>query len=197
MRLSLPAIVAGLLAVCTAAQAAVVTFDTDPFAGSDALTTPGRQIVGGEAFINFSLATDSFAFAPGVFGVGAPLEVVVDVAANVPAGGADVIVLLDFPVPFNAGLAANAIAARVDTPGAGFFIYFNSGLDLPRLVFSTDLSDPGADLKILARLTNLGGQDGRDQLAGFGAGNFALIPEPSTLALLLLPGLWALRRRAG
>lgn len=197
MRLSLPAIFASLLVVCTAAPAAVVTFDTDPFAGSDALTIPGRQVVGGEPFIPFSIADDVFAFAPGIFGVGAPLEVLVDVAANVPADGADVIVLLDFPVPFNAGLAANAIADRVDTPGAGFFIYFNSGLDLPRLVFSTDLSDPTADLKIMARLTNLTGQAGRDQLASFGAGNFALIPEPSTLALLLLPGLWVLRRRTG
>ena len=34
--------------------------------------------------------------------------------------------------------------------GPGFFIYFNSGLDLPRLVYSTDLSDNTADLKVLA-----------------------------------------------
>jgi len=196
MRTLLAGLAAGLMAVCSPAPAAVITFDTDPFAGSTALTTPGRQIVGGEPSINFSIGTDTFAFAPGVFGVDAPLSVVVDVAANVPAGGADVIVLLDFPVPFNAGLAANAIAAQVSTPGAGFFIYFNSALDLPRLVFSADLSDPTADLKIMARLINLDGQQGRDQMASFSAANFALLllPEPSGLALLL-PGLWALRRR--
>lgn len=195
MRMLLTAWTVGLLALSNPASAAVVTFDTDPFAGSTALTTPGRQIVGGEPSINFSIGTDTFAFAQGVFGVDSPLTVVVDVAANLPAGGADVIVLLDFPVPFNAGLAANAIAAQVSDPGAGFFIYFNSGLDLPRLVFSTDLSDPTADLKIMARLIDLGGQQGRDQMASFGADNFALVPEPSSLALLLLPGLWALRRR--
>lgn len=195
MRTLLTACTAGLMALCNPSSAAVVSFDTDPFAGSTALTTPGRQIVAGEPSINFSIATDTFAFAPGVFGVDVPLTVVVDVAANLPASGADVIVLLDVPVPFNAGLAANAIAAQVSDPGAGFFIYFNSGLDLPRLVFSTDLSDPTADLKVMARLVNLVGQQGRDQMASFGAGNFALLPEPSSLALLLLPALWAMRRR--
>ena len=48
--------------IASTASAAVFTFDTDPFASSDALTTPGRQIVGGEPFISFSLASDVFAF---------------------------------------------------------------------------------------------------------------------------------------
>jgi hypothetical protein len=58
-------------------------------------------------------------------------------------------------IVLNAGLAANLIANTVNAPGSGFFIYFNSGLDLPRLVFSTDLSAPTADLKVLARLNGL------------------------------------------
>ena len=32
---------------------------------------------------------------------------------------------------FAAGNAANLIAARLTTPGPGFFIYFNSALNLP------------------------------------------------------------------
>lgn len=45
-----------------------VRFDTDPFAGSLATTTPGRQIVGGELFTTFNPATDVFVFDAAVFG---------------------------------------------------------------------------------------------------------------------------------
>ena len=87
--------------------------------------------------------------------------------------------------PFAAGNAATLIANQVTTPGAGFFIYFNQGLDLPRLVFSTDLSDSSADLKILARMLNLNGQSGRDAMATFAADNFEIaVPEPSTLSMI-------------
>jgi hypothetical protein len=91
--------------------------------------------------------------------------------------------------PFGAGSAANLIAGQIMTPGPGFFIYFNSGLDLPRLVFSTDLDDNTADLKVLFRMTNLSGQPGG--LATFTESNFAFVPEPSTLMLLAAAGmLW-------
>src|SRR5512145_2164968 len=60
----------GFLAFSSTATANTFTFDTDPFAGSTALTTPGRQIVGGEAFITFNIATDLFALNTAVFGVG-------------------------------------------------------------------------------------------------------------------------------
>jgi hypothetical protein len=86
---------------------------------------------------------------------------------------------------------------QVTSPGAGFFIYFNSGLDLPRLVYSTDLSDNMADLKVLARITNLEGQ--RDALPTFTASNFAVVPEPSSLLLMVGAGAlivgFGLRRR--
>lgn len=53
-----------------AANAATFRFDTDPFAGSPVLTTPGRQFVGNELFIpNFSIAEDEFSFDPSAFGV--------------------------------------------------------------------------------------------------------------------------------
>lgn len=192
----------------TAASAAPVVFNTDPFAGSDALTTPGRQVVGGELFTSFDPALDQFVIGPGFnLEAYAPGTTSLTVANGeidaIPTSGVNVIVLRTFDndgdpnSPFNAGIAANLIADRLTSPGAGFFIYFNSGLDVPRLVFSTDLDDPTADLKILARLTNLSGEDGRVALADFGTDNFARVSEPPTLALLL-PALllgWAQRRR--
>lgn len=170
------------------AHATVFPFTTDPFAGSTAPTTPGRQIVGGEPFISFSTATDVFAFLPAVFGVGNEVLFASGPIESLPTGGVNVIVLLTLDndgntaTPFGAGNAATLIASQITTPGAGFFIYFNSGLDLPRLVFSTDLDDPTSDLRILARMTNLAGQPGA--LAEFSAQNFVmLVPEPGSLAL--------------
>ncbi len=60
----------GLLAAGGQAHAASIRFLTDPFAGSTALETPGRQIVGGEPFGSFSTDSDVFAFAREVFDVG-------------------------------------------------------------------------------------------------------------------------------
>ena len=196
---------AGLLGFAVATQAAVFTFSTDPLAGSTALTTPGRQIVGGEDFINFSIATDIFLLTSPEFGVSNPVQFGNDLAANLPASGLNVIVLQNTPDPLGAGSAASLIAAQITTPGPGFFLYFNSGLGMPRLVYSTDLSDSTADLKILFRLENLTGQGGRDALPTFTAANFAFtsaVPEPSTAmltagAFALLAGCGVRRRRRG
>lgn len=178
------------------ASAITINFDTDPFAGSAALTTPGRQIVGNELFLpNFALASDVFSFNAAVFNVGPALSFFNGPAASVP-NGANTIVLqtidndANAATPFGAGTAANVIADTLTTPGAGFFIYMNSALNLSRLVFSTDLSDPTADLKILARLEAPTGQDAIDKLPLFSAANFALrldvvaVPVPMSLALL-------------
>jgi hypothetical protein len=196
--------VAGLMAVVAAAlgvtiaapaHAAVFRFDTDPFAGSNA-ADPGRQIIGNELFIEeFSIATDVFSFNPSVFGAGDEVNFISDLSANLPDDGVNIIVLQDTPAVFAAGIAANLIAEQITTDGAGFFIYFNTTLDAPRLVFSTNLNDNTADLKVLARMTNLG----PESLPDFTAANFALVPEPSMPSLLLGAGLAAgatfMRRR--
>ena len=155
-----------LLALSSTADAATFRFDTDPFAGTNVLTTPGRQIVAGENFINFSITQDIFSLESTVFGVGSTVNFVNALAPNIPATGVNIVVLQSFDddnnplTPFGAGNAANLIAKQITTPGAGFFIYFNQVLDLPRLVYSSDLSSDTSDLKILARMLNLNGQAG-------------------------------------
>ena len=195
-----------LLALGSRAEATSFTFDTDPFLGQTALTTPGRQVVPNEASINFNPATDTFRLGQFVFGVGDDVQFLNDIAANIPAGGVNTVVLRTLDndnnpaTAFGAGNAADLIAAQINVPTPGFFIYFNSGLNLPRLVFSTDLSDPNADLKILFRMTNLAGNPA--SLANFTAANFDFIPqdatpvpEPTTL-LMLGSGTCLLLRKA-
>lgn len=170
-------------------------FDTPPFKGTTALQTPGRQIIGGEISIPlFDFDADVLAFHAPVFGLSAPLSIFRGEAGAIPAAGANVIVLTTFDFDsnpangnqLNAGQAANLIAAMISDPAPGFFVYFNSFLDLPRLVFSTDLSSSQADLKILARFTGLNGAAGRDQTGRFGPANFAAVPEPASWALMIL-----------
>lgn len=197
--------IAALLCSIGTMNAAVFGFGTDPFAGSTALITPGRQIVGGEPSISFSIPSDQFAFDLNVFAVANQVSLANDLASNLPASGANIIVLRTFDndsdplTPFGAGNAANLIANQVTSPGPGFFIYFNSGLDLARLVYSTDLDDSTADLKILARMTNLSGQGGRDAFPTFTEANFAMVPEPSSIVLTTTAGVFvaacAFRRR--
>jgi hypothetical protein len=194
-------VVALALVLGSVSPAAAVTFafTTDPFAGTSALETPGRQIVADEAFVSFSTDSDVFAFEPAIFGAGDQILFANDLAANLPTSGVNVVVLrtldndADPGTPFGAGTAATLIAQRITAPGPGFFVYFNSGLDLPRLVYSVDLDDDQADLKILARITNLAGQS--SALASFTESNFAMIPEPSTVTLVALAGMLALAGR--
>jgi len=193
LRLNKHCIGIALGVICSTAHATTFTFDKDPFAGTNVLNTPGRQIVGGEDFINFSIATDVFSLDPTVFGTEGTVNFINALAPDIPAGGVNIVVLETFDndnnplTPFGAGNAADLIANQITTPGAGFFIYFNQTLDLPRLVFSTDLSDGKADLKVLARMLNLNGQTGRDALPTFSASNFTMtsaVPEPSSLTMM-------------
>lgn len=177
-----------------AVQADSIIFTNDPFAGTSVLTTPGRQIVGNENFINFTIGRDAFTFDSSVFGISGPVHLFNGLESGIPSSGINLVVLRSFDndnnaaTPFGAGNAATLIADRIVTPGAGFFVYFNQGLDLPRLVFSTDLSSSDADLKILARLINLPGENGRDALADFSSANFAFtaaVPLPASAVLML------------
>ncbi len=208
MRLNLYCIGFALVSLCSAAHATVFTFNTDPFAGTNVLTTPGRQIVAGEDFLSFSTNQDVFALDSAVFGTGSTVNFINSTAPNIPTGGVNIVVLETFDndnnpaTPFGAGNAADLIANQITTPGAGFFIYFNQALNLPRLVYSTDLSSSDADLKVLARMLNLTGQDGRDALPGFAAANFRLTaaPEPSSLSMLgafalIAPAYYVIRRK--
>jgi hypothetical protein len=188
-------IVAGLLALGSTASASTFVFNTDPFAGTPVLTTPGRQIVGGEEFINFNIATDVFALDSSVFGVGDTVRFANGPVSALPANP-NVVVLESFDddnnplTPFGAGQAANLIASKVTNTGPGFFIYFNQSLNLARLVYSTDLSSTDSDLKILARMLNLFGDEGKNELPNFTASNFeftssaATAPEPSGLVMI-------------
>jgi hypothetical protein len=182
-----------LIALSSAASATTFTFDQAPFAGADVRNIPGRQIVGGEEFISFSTTSDVFSLESTVFNVGSDVNFANDPVSGLPQS-ANVIVLetLDNDnnplTPFGAGQAADLIASRITTPGPGFFIYFNQSLNLPRLVYSTDLSSNTADLQILARMLNLSGAEGQNALPNFTAANFEITtttPEPASLLLLL------------
>ena len=201
-------IAGALIVMSPALHASTLTFNTDPFAGTNVLNVPGRQIVGGEDFVSFSIAHDTFSLDATTFGVDPAVQFANNPSATLPTAGVNVVVLEDFDndanplTPFGAGNAADLIASRITTHGAGFFVYFNQALDLPRLVYSTDLGSSDADLKILARMLNLSGQEGRNAMPTFTASNFEITatatPEPSS-ALLILPllaaCLYALRRK--
>lgn len=193
-------------AVCAqSAAAATFLLNSDPFAGSTALTTPGRQVVGNELFLpTFDVTQDVFALDSSVFGF-SELNFLNAQAAAIPTSGPNVVVLqttdndANPATAFNAGTAANLIAAQLEQSAPGFFIYSNSGLGVNRLVFSTDLSDPAADLKILARIVSPSGQGAIDALSTFSSANFQAVPEPAAAVLMgcAAVGLGLLRRRIG
>ena len=172
-------VVIGLLLAASPVHAAIITIDQLPAGFAAALLTPGRQIVGGEPSIDFDIATDVFALDGSEFGV-SQLLFANSLAAALPPTGVNLIVVQD--PGMLAGLAANAIAAQLTAPGPGFFVYFNMTLQMPRLVYSADLSVPEADLAILARLPNLAGPQGFNAMPTFTAENFVIaqVPEPAT-----------------
>jgi hypothetical protein len=109
-----------------------------------------------------------------------------------PPSGNNIIVVQD--AGMLAGTAATAIANQLTTPGPGFFVYFNMNLQMPRLVYAADLSDPLGDLAIMARLPNLAGQPGFDAMPTFTAANFAITQAPEPATPILLGVAWAIAR---
>ncbi len=178
---------AALLAV-GGAQAATVSFASDPFAGSTANPADGvRTVFAGQqiSLPSFDVAADRFVFDPAVFAIGA-LHFAIGLASTLPASGANVIVIEDTAVGFNAGTAANLIADAITEDGAGFFVYSNRVLGVNRLVFSTNLNLRTADLSVLARIESPSGEAALPALAGFTAANFSnAVPEPAGWALVL------------
>lgn len=173
------------------ASAANVVFSANPFAGAVADPNDGVRTVftgGQRSLASFDQAQDRFVFDPAFFAVGGGLSFASGVSGSLPASGANLIVIRDTGPGFNAGSAANAIAAAVSTDGAGFFVYHNVGLGVNRLVYSTNLNLATADLAVLARVESPSGADAFAALPGFTAQNFALttaVPEPASLALML------------
>lgn len=184
-------------------QAAQIVFDTDPFAGSTALATAGRQVVGNELFLpSFDFNADQFVFDRNIFGI-TGLQFFNGLVSGLPSSGVNLVILQDTDndanpaTAFNAGTAANLIAAQITADGPGFFIYHNQGLGLNRLVFSTNLNDSAADLKILARIQAPAGAAAIADLDDFQANDFTAVPEPATVNLLAGAGAvaFALSRR--
>lgn len=164
----------------------VIAFAGDPFDGAD-VSGDDRQIIGNEDFVtDFDFHRDTYVFDGDDFDVGGHVSFVAvdatDPHAEIPTGS-NFIVLLnsdnddDPTTPFLAGTAANQIADLVDEDGAGFFVYFNSNLQINRLVWSENLNDANADLKIVSRQTDLTGQDAIDALALFGEDNFQFVSD--------------------
>ena len=155
-------------------------FSGDPFDGAD-VSSSERQIVGNEDFItDFNFADDTYQINATDFDIVGDVNLVaLDANANNATifAGTNVVILLnndnddDPNTPFLAGTAANQIAELTEQDGAGLFVYFNSNLQLNRLVYSTNLNDASADLKILSRQTDLTGQDAIDALAEFSTDN--------------------------
>ena len=200
------------LAVSGPVQAADFLFGTDPFAGTTALETPGRQVVGGATALvipSFDIDGDRLLFDVDAFASALPFEFANALASGLP-DTTNLISLRDIDadgditngVLNNAVLSANLIAANTVGAGPGLFIYYNSSLDVNRLVFSTDLSSGMADLAILAVFADQKGTVAAAALQQYGAENFGTtgaIPEPATWAMLIagfgLVGSAARRRR--
>ena len=162
-------------------DADIFAYAGDPFEGQD-VSAPERQIIGEEDFIiDFNFAQDKYRFNATDFDIAGDVKfAAVDANAEGAsiAPGTNVVAVLNSDndsnpdTPFRAGTAANQIAELTSEDGAGFFSYFNSEFQLNRVVYSTNLNDANADLKIVSRQTDLIGGRAISALENFSADNF-------------------------
>jgi len=203
-------IVSALLAASTQSpSAATVLIKVNPLTASGIDPNDSiRQVVVTQATAvpSFDLASDRFLLSLAAFGLSGPLAFINSLAADLPVSGFNMAVLQDSDndgdavTAFNAIAAANLIAGALTVDGAGFYVYFNSTLNINRLVFSTNLNSPTSDLVILAAIQSPTGADAIAALPRFTAPNFqavAPLPLPAALPLLAaaVAGLGLVRRR--
>ena len=141
----------------------IFSYAGNPFEGED-VSDPERQIIGEEDFItDFDFAEDRYLVDARDFEIdGDASFVAVDSEKPNTAITArtNIVTLLNTDkdgnpdTPFIAGTAANEIADLSTIDGAGLFVYHNSELGLNRLVYSSNLNDADADLKIISRQTD-------------------------------------------
>ena len=153
----------------------------NPFQGED-VSDPERQIIAEEDFItDFDFTEDRYLINARDFKIDGNVDFTAVDSNDADAAiepGTNIVTLLnsdndnDSDTPFIAGTAANEIAELTTEDGAGLFIYYNSDLKLNRLVYSSNLNDADADLKIISRQTDLTGEDAVDALGDFSADNF-------------------------
>jgi hypothetical protein len=198
-----------LVASVQISAAATVQISVNPLATAGFDPNDGiRQVAGAGAISvpTFDPSADSFLLSLAAFGVDGPLAFVNALAADLPASGFNTIVLQDSDndgdpaTAFNAGTAANLIAGALSDDTSGFFVYFNSVLNINRLVFSTNLNSTTSDLAILAAIQSPTGAGAIAALPQFSAANFqevAPVPLPAALPMLgaALAGLAMVRRR--
>ncbi|NJK62219.1 MAG: hypothetical protein HC921_05610 [Synechococcaceae cyanobacterium SM2_3_1] len=148
--------------------------------GNDTVLYNGSQLGSGpDQLSDWAVNSDRFLLNPGDFNVAGSLSFVNTLASNLPSGGVNVIVLQDTDndndpnTAFNARSAAQLIGAEINQISPGFFVYWNSGLGVNRLVFSEDLSDGNAPLTVLSAINTLSGQDAINALPSFRVANFA------------------------
>ncbi|MBW4662249.1 MAG: hypothetical protein KME15_26650 [Drouetiella hepatica Uher 2000/2452] len=148
-------------------------YDSNVFANGVAAPagTTGISVLNAPDIIrDFTIGEDQFTLDAQALGID---SVVFQKGLSSQIADGNVIVLTDSFAA--AGAAARAIANNNNiTADAGVFVYFNTTLQLNRLVYSTDLGG-GGDISVLANLDNQRGTAGQANLAQFSIANFNLV----------------------
>ncbi|NWG70765.1 MAG: hypothetical protein HXY23_04025 [Parvularculaceae bacterium] len=188
----LAVLASSVVVAAASAQAAVINIE----AGQPTVNVPA-----------FDTANDLYRIFADTFGVSGDI-----VFQNVLASGGNVlddvnVIVLqnaddddNSATAFNARSAATLIANNTNADRAGFFVYFNSVLNINRLVFTPNLNDALAAFTILAANQSPTGADAIALLPTFSVANFEFseVPLPGALPLFIAGlgagGLAAARR---